>query len=46
MQKFDIHGNYLLQFGGKGVNEGKLQCPIGIATHSDKIYNIMLLIIS
>ena len=25
-------------FGGKGVNKGKLQYPIGITTHSDKVY--------
>ena len=38
VQKFDPHGNYLLQFGGKGVGEGQLNHPTRITTHEDKVY--------
>ena len=38
VQKFDTHGNYLLQFGGKGDGEGQLNCPVGITTHQDRVY--------
>ena len=38
VQKLDTHGNYLLQFGGKGESKGKLKYPIGITTHSYKVY--------
>ena len=38
VQKFDTHGNYLLQFGGKGVAKGQLKYPKWISTHHDKVY--------
>lgn len=38
VQKFNTHGNYILQFGGEGVSKGKLKYPIGITTHCDKVY--------
>ena len=38
VQKFDPRGNYLLHFGGKGADEGQLNCPVGITAHQDKVY--------
>ena len=38
MQKFDIFGNYLLQFGSKGDGKGQLNYPVGIATCYNKVY--------
>ena len=38
VQKFKNYGDYLLQFGGKGVDKGKLYCPLRITTHLDKVY--------
>ena len=38
VQKFHNHGNYLLKFGGEGIGEGQLNCPIGITTHQNKVY--------
>jgi NHL repeat len=31
VQKFDINGKYLLQFGGTGSGNGQFQTPVGIA---------------
>jgi len=38
VQKFDINGNYLLQFGGRGKGDGQLNTPYGITTHNNKVY--------
>ena len=38
VQKFDINGNYLLQFGGRGKGDGQLNAPYGITAHDDKVY--------
>ena len=38
VQKFDTHGNYLLQFGGNGNAKGQLKYPKWISTHHDKVY--------
>ena len=38
VQKFKNFGDYLLQFGGKGVDEGKLCWPLKITAHLDKVY--------
>ena len=38
VQKFDVCGNYLLQFGGEGAGKGMLNHPTRITTHQDKIY--------
>ena len=38
VQKFETHGNYLLQFGGKGADEGQLNHPTRITTHHNKVY--------
>jgi len=38
VQKFDIDGNYLLQFGGHGSDDGQLSNPLGITTHDDRVY--------
>ena len=35
IQKFDISGNHLLQFGGK---DNQLNCPAGITIHYDKVF--------
>jgi len=34
VQKFDVNGNYLLQFGSSGSGNGQLNYPIGITTHN------------
>ena len=38
VQKFTIDGKYLLQFGGKGSENGKLNEPGGLAVHNHKVY--------
>jgi len=38
VQKFDVNGNYLLQFGGKGTGEGSLNDPRGITAHNGMLY--------
>ena len=38
IQKFDTSGNHLLQFGGKGTSKGKLNDPLGITTHNNKVF--------
>ena len=38
IQKFDISGNHLLQFGGKGAGNGLLNSPIGITTRNNKVF--------
>ena len=38
VQKFNIHGDYLLQFGGKGTAEGQLKYPMGMTAYLDKVY--------
>ena len=35
VQKFDVNGNYLLQFGGCGSGDGQLG---GITTHNGRVY--------
>jgi len=38
VQKFDVNGNYLLQFGGRGSGDGQLRYPYGITTHNGRVY--------
>lgn len=38
IQKFDMRGNYLLKFGGKGAGAGQLNSPRGIALHNGRVY--------
>ena len=38
VQKFTTDGKYLLQFGSKGSDNGKLLCPRGLAVHDHKVY--------
>ena len=38
IQKFDVRGNYLLDFGDRGVGDGQLSSPHGIAVHDGRIY--------
>ena len=38
IQKFDISGNHLLQFGGRGAGNGQLQLPRGITTHNNEVF--------
>jgi len=38
VQKFDVNGNYLLQFGGRGSGGGQLQYPYGFMTHHGRVY--------
>jgi len=38
VQKFDITGVYLLQFGTYGSGSGQLRHPLGIIVHNDKIF--------
>ena len=38
VQKFDIRGNYLLQFGSKGAGPGQLSSPRGITLHNGRLY--------
>jgi len=37
VQKFDINGRYLLQFGKHGSGNGELANPIGITVHNKKV---------
>ena len=37
VQKFDINGRYLLQFGHRS-NNGQLNHPIGVIVHNDKVF--------
>ena len=36
VQKFNIHGNYLLEFGSKRTTTGLLKYPMGMTAHQDK----------
>ena len=38
VQRFDISGKQILQFGSKGAGDGELNGPFGIAIHMDKAY--------
>ena len=38
IQKFDIGGKYLFQFGSKGAGPGQLHSPHGIALHNGRLY--------
>ena len=38
IQKFDMRGNYLLQFGNKGTEVGQLSNPRGITVHNGRVY--------
>ena len=38
VQKFDISGNYLLQFTGKQYTDGHVSNPIDVTTHEDMVY--------
>ncbi|XP_065895903.1 tripartite motif-containing protein 2-like [Dysidea avara] len=38
VQKFDVNGNYLLQFGGHGSGDGQLWYPYCITTHTGRVY--------
>ena len=38
MEKFDITGTYLFQFGSQGSGNGQLNSPLGILVHDGKIY--------
>ena len=38
VKKFDMHGNYLLQFKGSDSDENQLQDPRSIAIHDGKVY--------
>ena len=38
VKKFDMHGNYLLQFKGSDSGEDQLQDPRGIVIHDGKVY--------
>jgi len=37
VQKFDINGRYLLEFGKHGSGDGELSNPIGITVHNEKV---------
>jgi len=38
IKKFNIVGNYILQFGSYGSKDGQLSSPKGITTHNGKVY--------
>ena len=38
IQKFDMTGNYLLQFGNKGTGVGQLSSPRGVTIHNGRVY--------
>ena len=38
IQKFDVSGKYLRQFGTKGSGNDQLDRPIGITTHNNKVF--------
>ena len=38
VQKFEINGNFILQFGTKGSSSGQLTSPLGITVYNDKVY--------
>ena len=38
IQKFTIDGNYLLQFGRYGSDDGEMKCPKGLTVHNGKVY--------
>ena len=38
VQKFNISGAYLLQFGSQGSENGQLNNPLGITSHNGKLY--------
>ena len=38
IQKFDMRGNFLLQFGSKGAGAGQLSSPHGVALHNGRVY--------
>ena len=38
VQRFNINGMYLFQFGAKGSANGQLQNPLGILVHNGKLY--------
>ena len=38
IQKFDMTGNYLLQFGNKGTGVGQLSSPRGVTVHNGRVY--------
>ena len=38
VQKFDIYGDYLLQFGKFGSDCSQLFSPVGITVYNDKIF--------
>ena len=37
VQKFNTGGNYLLQYGGRGAEDGQIANPHGISAWSDKV---------
>ena len=38
IQKANINGEYLLQFGHMGTEDGQLLCPCGITVHNERLY--------
>jgi len=38
VQKFNVNGYFLLQFGSYGAGAGQLNHPFGIATHNGRVY--------
>ena len=38
VQKFDITGTYLFQFGSQGSHNGQFKYPLGIIVHNGKLY--------
>jgi len=38
IQKFDVKGNFMLQFGKKGAEIGELSSPRGLVVHNGRVY--------
>ena len=38
IQKVNISGEFLLQFGHEGTGDGQLLCPCGITIHNERLY--------
>ena len=38
VQKFNLTGHYILQFGRKGSNDKELKFPVGITVHHNNVY--------
>jgi len=38
VQKFDVNGTYLLQFGSHGTDGGQLYYPCNVAAHNGRVY--------